>query len=156
MLSKSFIVLIIAMGISLHTTACCTTKQAITSSALPAAIAPYSQAILSTATSGDQTLYMSGILPMRPSKELVDDPTQATTLVMDHITALLNEASMNWSSVVDVLILVRDINDFKAISDSYGVYLQSQGVTILPVRACFQAGKLPLNAVVEIKAMAVK
>lgn len=154
MLSKFGTVLIVTMGLGMSSVAC-TTKKALTSAALPAAIAPYSQAILTTSTSGDQTLYMSGILPMRQTKELVDDPAQATTLVMDHIAALLQEANMSWNHVVDVIILVRDINDFKAISDSYGAYLKSKNTALLPVRACFQAGKLPLNAVVEIKATAV-
>jgi 2-iminobutanoate/2-iminopropanoate deaminase len=133
-----------------------TTKKQITSSRLPVAIAPYSQAILSTATSGNQTLYMSGILPMLLSKELVEEPAGATTVIMNHIAALLKEASMSWNDVVDVIILVRDMNDFKVISESYGDYLKNQNVEILPVRACFQAGKLPLNAVVEIKATAIK
>ncbi len=131
-------------------------KQQITSSKLPAALAPYSQAILSTSSVGDKTLYMSGILPInKRTGDLVDVPFDATLDVMGYITALLNEVSMTWHDVVDVMILLRDINDFQNVSRAYGDYLSSLGVEILPVRVCYQA-ELPKNAVVEIKATAVK
>ena len=141
------------LGLCMSSTVFAAKKQ-ISSADVPAGVAAYSQAVLLTSKSNDQTLYISGILPRLQSNELVEDPAQAMTLVMDHVAALLKEAAMSWNDVVDVIILVRDINDFKVISDSYGLYLKNQNVDILPVRACFQAGKLPLNAVVEIKATA--
>jgi len=155
MKSHSLFVSTLIMGLCMSLTLVAE-KKSITSSDLPVAIAPYSQAILSTTSSGDQTLYMSGVLPIIKSNELIDDPYTATTLVMNHIKALLKEVGMHWNNVIDVIILVRDINDFKVISESYGAYLKTENIEILPVRLCFQAGKLPLNAVVEIKATAIK
>lgn len=152
---KLLMTLIFVTGLSMISTVAAEKRQ-IVIPGLPAPIAPYSLAILSTSGAGSQTLYMAGILPMLPSKELIEDPSQATACIMDQITALLKEAAMSWQDVIDVIILLRDINDFKAVSDSYGLYLANQDVKTLPVRLCFQAGKLPLNAVVEIKATAVK
>lgn len=117
---------------------------------------PYSSAILSTKKAGDQTLYMAGLLPKRASGELVEDPAQATVLVMDYIAALLQEAGMNVNDLVDVMILVRDLDDIKIVSPTYGAYLTSKHIEMFPVRVCFQAGKLPQNAVLEIKATATR
>jgi len=155
MTSNASISIILTLGFCISSTAFAD-KKIITSQEVPRGVAAYSQAILVTSKSHDQTLYIAGILPKLQSHELVEDPGQATTLVMNHVAALLKEASMSWNDVVDVTILVRDINDVNAINESYGLYLNNQNVEILPVRVCFQAGELPSNAVIEIKATAAK
>jgi len=75
---------------------------------------------------------------------------------MNYVAVFLQEAEMSWNDVVDVMILVRDLNDVIAINESYGLYLKNQNVDVLPVRICFQAGKLPSNAVLEIKVTAAR
>jgi len=49
-------------------------KKKISSLRVPAGVAAYSQAILLTSKSNDQTLYIAGILPKLQSHELVEDP----------------------------------------------------------------------------------
>ena len=133
-------------------------KRAIVSELLPKAIAPYTPAILHTTNALDQTLYVSGILPMLKNGDLVQDPKEATVLVMDYIKALLLEAGMDWTNVIDVVLLVRDINEFGVISATYGEYLRVEFEgkdALLPVRLCFQPAVLPKNAVIEMKVIAI-
>jgi 2-iminobutanoate/2-iminopropanoate deaminase len=121
----------------------------IVSTNAPAPIGPYSQAILV-----DQTLYVSGQIPLNPFiGDLVLESIEASThQVLKNITALLKEAGMTLDDIVKCSIFLKDMNDFAAMNAVYGSYFG----TIPPARETVQVAKLPLDVNVEISCIAIK
>ena len=124
-------------------------KKSIQISGAPAPIGPYSQAILV-----DQTLYVSGQIPLNPfTGDLVLESIEASThQVLKNITALLKEAGMTLDDIVKCSIFLKDMNDFAAMSAVYGSYF---GI-VPPARETVQVAKLPLDVNVEISCIAIK
>lgn len=124
-------------------------KKSIQISGAPAPIGPYSQAILV-----DQTLYVSGQIPLNPfTGDLVLESIEASThQVLKNITALLKEAGMTLDDIVKCSIFLKDMNDFTSMNAVYGSYFG----TIPPARETVQVGKLPLDVNVEISCIAIK
>jgi 2-iminobutanoate/2-iminopropanoate deaminase len=89
------------------------TKTAVQTSAAPAAIGPYSQAI----QIGDM-LYASGQIPLDPaSGEMVAGGiTEQTTRVLENIKAVLAAAAMDASHVVKTTVFLKDLKDFAAMN----------------------------------------
>lgn len=124
-------------------------KKVISIPGAPAPIGPYSQAILK-----DDTLYVSGQIPLNPfSGELVTDTIQNSThQVMKNIIALLNEAGMTIDNVVKCSIFLKDLNDFAEMNAIYGSYFGD----VPPARETVQVAKLPLDVPIEISCIAIK
>ncbi|MDZ4668952.1 MAG: RidA family protein [bacterium] len=124
-------------------------KKIITSSNAPEPIGPYSHAVLV-----NETLYISGQVPKdAKSGEMVTGDIKAETRkVMENLQAILKEADMDFSNVVKTTIFCVDLNNFAAINEVYGSFFSSN----FPARETVQVVKLPLNANVEISAIAVK
>lgn len=123
-------------------------KEIIHTEKAPAAIGPYSQA-----TKVGDMVFTSGQLPINPANgELVnDDIKKATTQSLENIKAILEGAGTSMDKVVKTLVLLKDINDFQAMNEVYGTYFNENP----PARSCFQVGKLPKDALVEIEVVAV-
>jgi len=120
----------------------------ITASKAPAALGPYSHAVLA----GD-TLYISGQLGLSPDNgELVGDVIAQTKQALDNMGEILKAADMNYSDVVKTTIFLSDINDFAAVNEVYGQYF----IKDCPARCCYQVAALPKAASVEIEAIALK
>jgi len=115
----------------------------------PAPIGPYSQAIVA-----GNTLYISGQIPMNPStKELVMDTLEnETTMVMNNLKAILDEAGYSFKDIVKCSIFLADMGDFPVVNEIYGSFFKDT----YPARETVQVGKLPLGVNVEISAIAVK
>lgn len=117
----------------------------------PQAIGPYSQAIKVVGVR--EAIFTSGQLPINPQTgELIQEPAEATRQCMKNLAAILTEGGMDFSNVIDTIILLRDINDFAAVNGAYAEFLEQP----YPARATFQVAVLPKNAVIEIKMIAVK
>jgi 2-iminobutanoate/2-iminopropanoate deaminase len=117
----------------------------------PQAIGPYSQAI--KVSSAQTILFISGQLPLVPETGvLVTDPAEATKQCMNNAGAILKEAGMDFSNVVDVTILLKNMTDFGAVNGAYAAFFNEP----YPARATFQVAGLPKDAVIEIKMIAVK
>ncbi len=124
---------------------------ALNTSNAPKAIGPYSQAI--KVKNAQETVYISGQLPINPETgDMESDPVKATEQCMKNLRAILKEAEMDFSNVVETTILLKNIEDFPVVNTAYASFLQEP----YPARATFQAGALPKGAVVEIKMTAVK
>ena len=114
----------------------------------PAAVGPYSQAIMA----GD-TLYISGQLGIVPATGLIPETVgQQARQSLDNICAILKEAGLSCNDVVKTTVLLADINDFGAVNAIYAEYFTGDK----PARACFQVAALPKAAKVEIEAIAVR
>lgn len=116
----------------------------------PAAIGPYSQAVLA----GD-TLYISGQIPLDPATgEIVGDTIEEQAeQVFKNLGAILAEAGMTFDNVVKATVLLFNISDFAAVNAIYARYLNGE---ILPARAAYAVDALPRGVKVEIEMIAVK
>jgi 2-iminobutanoate/2-iminopropanoate deaminase len=128
------------------------TKTVIATSNAPAAIGPYSQAILT----GD-TLYTSGQISIDPKTNIFVAGTsnEQTTLVFENLKAILAEAGFAMSQVVKTTVFLKDFADFAAMNAIYAQYLAPEGVAA-PARSTVQVAALPKNALVEIEVIAKK
>jgi len=129
-----------------------TTKLAISTSKAPAAIGPYSQAVLI----GD-LLYTSGQVALDPATgTLVDGGIQEqTTRVLDNLSAVLGEAGLTLSDVVKTTVFLQNMTDFAAMNEIYSAYLAPEGV-VPPARSTVEVARLPKDALVEIELIARK
>jgi 2-iminobutanoate/2-iminopropanoate deaminase len=126
-------------------------RQIIATPDAPAAIGPYSQAVLVT---GGRTLYCSGQIPLDPeSGELVggDDIRAQTERVLDNLQAVLEAAGMGFENVVRCGIFLADMGDFAVVNGIYATRFASDP----PARATVQVAVLPKNVRIEIDAIAV-
>ena len=130
----------------------------------PAAIGPYSQAVLA----GD-FLYVSGQLPLDPVSGAMAGDTAAeqaeqsirnymynnsTGVVMRrNLSAILEAAGMTLDDVVKTTVLLADIADFAAVNEVYAKHFTG---AVLPARAAFAVRDLPKGAKVEIELVAYK
>lgn len=123
-------------------------KKEIATSAAPAAIGPYSQAI-----QADSFLFISGQLPLLPETgKLLDGSIEdKTRQVMQNISAILEEAGGSLENIVKTTIFLTDLADFQQVNAAYGSFFN----TTPPARATIQVAALPLGAPVEIEAVAI-
>ncbi len=123
-------------------------KQAISTSAAPAAIGPYSQAIRV-----GQALYLSGQVALDPSTgQLVEGDVRVQTIqAMLNLQAVLEAAGTDFSALVKTTIFLRDLADFAVVNEVYASFLSPP----FPARATVQVARLPRDAAVEIDGVAV-
>ncbi len=124
-------------------------KKIISTTTAPAAIGPYSQAILA----GD-TLYCSGQIALDPvSGELVIDSTASETeQVMKNIVAVLTAAEMSLDNVVKCSIFMSSMGHYAAINEVYARYFTKNP----PAREAVAVKTLPKEVNVEISVIAVR
>ena len=124
-------------------------KKVISTHNAPAAIGPYSQAILS-----GNTLYCSGQIAINPidGNLVIENITEETNQVMKNILAVLNAADMNFENVVKCSIFMIDMNDYSAVNQVYAKSFSENP----PAREAVQVSVLPKNVNVEISIIAVK
>ncbi|MDO4536232.1 MAG: RidA family protein [Clostridium perfringens] len=123
-------------------------KKIINTKNAPGAIGPYSQG-----TECGNLIFVSGQLPIDMSTgKLATEIKAATKASLDNVKAILEEAGSSMNQVLKTTVLLKDINDFAAVNEVYGTYFTKD----CPARACFQVGKLPKDALVEIEVIACK
>ena len=126
-----------------------TTKKRISTDSAPAAIGPYSQAIVA----GD-LVFCAGQIPMDPATgSLVrGDIAVQTGRVLDNLAAVLGAAGSDLAHVVKTTVFLADIDDFAAMNEAYGLRFGSHR----PARSTFQVAALPRGARIEIECVAVR
>ena len=82
-----------------------------------------------------------------------DDVMSQTAGALAKIDALLEAAGVNREAVCFAQVLLDDINDFAAMNEVYGAWVED--MKIKPARAAFEAGALPAGARVEIVVQAI-
>jgi 2-iminobutanoate/2-iminopropanoate deaminase len=127
------------------------TKSAIATTAAPAAIGPYSQAVHI-----GNTVYTSGQVALDPATgELVAGGIDAqTTRVLENLKAVLAAAGLDFAHVVKTTVFLKDMADFAAMNALYAKYFAPEGV-VAPARSTVQVAALPKNALVEIECIAI-
>jgi 2-iminobutanoate/2-iminopropanoate deaminase len=111
----------------------------------PAAIGPYSQAIVI----GD-LLFTSGQIPLRADGSLVEgDIAVQTTQVLANLKAVIEAAGSSLNKVVKTTVFLKNLDDFVAMNKIYGEAFGSH----TPARSTVQVAKLPRDVLVEIEAI---
>ncbi len=114
----------------------------------PAAIGPYSQAILS-----GNTLYASGQIPINPASGQIEaaDIAGQTEQACKNVDEILKAAGMGFENVVKTTCFLSDIADFAAFNGVYAKYFVSR-----PARSCVAVKDIPKGALCEIEIVAVR
>ena len=119
--------------------------QTIQTTGAPAAIGPYSQAIVI----GD-LLFTSGQIPLRTDGSLVEgDITAQTMQVLANLKAVIEAAGGSLNNVVKTTVFMKNLEDFVAMNTAYGDTFGSH----TPARSTVQVAKLPRDVLVEIEAI---
>ncbi len=122
-------------------------KEVIETTAAPAPIGPYSQAIIM-----GKMIFVSGQIAIDPitGSLIKGDIKTESNQVMENIKAILVSAGADFSHVVKTTIYLADINHFSAVNEVYGFYFSAN----FPARETVQVSALPLKANIEISVIA--
>ncbi len=118
----------------------------VSTQAAPAAIGPYSQAII-TGGMG----YTSGQIPLDPATgAMVEGDVKAQAeQVMKNLDAVLKEAGSDFTKAVKTTCFLKSMGDFAAFNEIYAKYFTGK-----PARSCVQVAALPKDALVEVEVVA--
>ena len=123
-------------------------KKIISTPKAPAAIGPYSQAIVV-----DKMVFTSGMIPIIPETgelETGDVKAQARQAIKNLVT-LLSESGSSAENVVKTTVFIKDMNDFAAVNEVYSEFFTEN----FPARSCVEVARLPKDVLVEIEAVAI-
>ena len=121
-------------------------KEAVATTAAPAAIGPYSQATVS-----GQVVYTSGQIPLLPDGSLLEGDVEAQARqVLENLKAVLTAAGSGLERVLKTTVFLKDMDDFAAMNAIYTEYFSEP----YPARSTVQVGRLPRDVRVEIEAVA--
>lgn len=114
----------------------------------PAAIGPYSQAIVS-----GNLIYTSGQIPINPASGNIEasDIAAQTEQVIKNLKAVLAASGSSLEKVVKTTCFLQHIQDFAIFNSVYEKYF-----TVKPARSCVEVAALPKGALVEIEVIAEK
>lgn len=123
-------------------------KVIISTEKAPKAIGPYSQGI-----KAGNMIYTSGQLPMDPKtgKLVQDDIKSEARQALANLREVLAEGGAALTDVVKVNVYIKDMNQFGQINEVYAEFFNEHK----PARACVEVARLPLDANVEIEAVAI-
>ncbi len=123
-------------------------KKTISTQHAPAAIGPYSQAVLA-----GNTLYTAGQIAIAPETGALElsNITKETHQVMKNLNAVLSEAQMGFANVVKCTIFLKDMGQYAEINAVYSEYFSENP----PAREAVQVSRLPKDVNVEISLIAV-
>jgi 2-iminobutanoate/2-iminopropanoate deaminase len=114
----------------------------------PAPIGPYSQAIRT-----NDLIFVSGQIPVNPERgTLVEgDAEIQARQALKNLGAILTAAGSDFSKVVKTTLYLIDLKDFPAVNRVYEEFLGD----VKPARATVQVARLPMDARIEIDAVAL-
>ena len=124
-------------------------KTIISTPKAPAAIRPYSQAVVV----GDM-IYTSGMIPIIPETgelETGDIKAQAKQAI-GNLIALLEESGSNADNVIKTTVFIKNMNDFASVNEVYSTFFKEN----CPARSCVEVARLPKDVLIEIEAVALK
>ncbi len=124
-------------------------KEIISTKKAPAAIGPYSQAVIV-----DNMIYTSGMIPIIPETGELEggDITAQARQAISNLIALLEEAGSDTRSVVKTTVFIKDMNDFAKVNEVYATFFTDN----YPARSCVEVARLPKDVLIEIEAVAIR
>lgn len=123
-------------------------KKQIATTAAPAAIGPYSQAI-----DLGNMVFISGQIPVNPATGEIPEGIKAQTAQsIANIKAILAEAGLTIDNVVNTTVFLADMADFTAMNEVYAESFTAP----FPARSAVAVRELPKQVLVEIETIAVR
>lgn len=112
----------------------------------PAAIGPYSQAIVC-----GNMVFTSGQIPINPASGNIEAVTieEQAEQVMKNLGEVLKAAGSSFEKAVKTTCFLADMGDFAAFNGVYANYF-----TTKPARSCVAVKTLPKNVLVEVEVVA--
>ena len=122
--------------------------QKVSTEKAPAAIGPYSQAVIC-----GEMVFTSGQIAINPESGRVEAETiqEQTQQVMKNLGEVLKAAGSGFENAVKTTCFLADIADFAAFNEIYAQYF-----TTCPARSCVAAKDLPKGVKVEVEVIAVR
>ncbi len=122
-----------------------TMKEVKTNNA-PAAIGPYSQAIIS-----GNTVFASGQIPVNPANGEIPDGVEAqANQAFTNVKNLLEAAGTSIDKVIKTTVFIQNMDDFGKINEIYASYFTEP----FPARSCVEVAQLPKGVLLEVEAIA--
>ena len=119
-------------------------KQISTNKA-PAAIGPYSQAIIS-----GNILFCSGQIPLDPETGAIPEGVEAQAeQALTNVKNLIESAGGKIDNVVKTTVFIKDMDDFGKINEKYAKYFTEP----FPARSCVEVARLPKDVLLEVEAI---
>ena len=123
-------------------------KETIYTGKAPAAVGPYSQAILVNGM-----LMTSGQLGLEPESGSLPEGIEAQTRQsLENIDAILQAAGFCREDVVKTTVYLQNMADFATVNGIYAAFFGEHK----PARSCVEVARLPKNGLVEIEVIAAR
>ena len=111
----------------------------------PAAIGPYSQAIIT-----GNMLYTSGQIPVNPETGSIAEGVEAqANQVFTNLKNLIAAAGSSIDSTVKTTVFIKNMDDFAKINEIYAQYFTEP----FPARSCVEVARLPKDVLLEVEAL---
>jgi 2-iminobutanoate/2-iminopropanoate deaminase len=124
-----------------------TTSRHIQTDKAPAAVGPYSQAIMANGF-----IFCSGQLPIDPANNEVPTGVVAQTQQsLKNLAAILTEAGAGLDAIVKTTVFLKDMNSFAEMNRVYAEFFGA----VPPARSTIEVARLPRDVLVEIEAIAL-
>jgi len=122
-------------------------KKIISTANAPAAIGPYSQAVVI-----NDIVYTSGVIPINPEDGslVTGDIKEQAERVLKNLSALLESCGTSLDKVIKTTVFIKNMDDFAALNEVYAKYFTKD----FPARSCVEVARLPKDVLVEIEAIA--
>jgi 2-iminobutanoate/2-iminopropanoate deaminase len=124
------------------------TRQAVTTDQAPAALGPYSQAIVAGGL-----IFCSGMAGIEPATGTIPEGIEAQTeQALINLAAVLAEAGASMDDIVKTTIFYDDVEDFGRLNEVYARHMPDPP----PARSAPAHIRLPRGLLVSIEAIAVQ
>lgn len=111
----------------------------------PAAIGPYSQAIIT-----GNMLYTSGQIPVNPETGAIAQGVEAqANQVFTNLKNLIAAAGSSIENTVKTTVFIKNMDDFAKINEIYAQYFTEP----FPARSCVEVARLPKDVLLEVEAI---
>lgn len=122
-------------------------KEIISTKEAPQAIGPYSQAVRF-----GNIIFVSGQIPIEPGsgKILKGNIREQTNLILQNLNSILSADGSSLNNVLRTTIFLTDLENYPVVNETYAQFFNN----LPPARSTVQVAKLPMDAQIEIDAIA--
>ncbi len=121
-------------------------QKVISTDKAPAAIGPYSQAIVINGM-----VYTSGIIGVDPATGTPMEGIEAQAeRAMESLCNVIQAAGSKVENIVKTTVFIKNMDDFAKVNEIYKKYFKEP----YPARSCVEVARLPKDLLIEIEAVA--
>ncbi len=122
-------------------------KKIISTKNAPQAIGPYSQAV-----QYNNLLFVSGQIPIDPEtgKITTENIKEQAGKVLNNLKNILNASGSSLANVLRTTIYLTNLEDYSQVNEIYTLFFNDSQ----PARSTVQVSRLPMDAQIEIDAIA--